>query len=132
MIEHLVKWLKAPPKQIGIGSTPDTGRKKFIDQHDDVVRLKKGSIGISQKSLGDFLPQHIVGSEFVHVFRLHYGTLEIIQQRLFKGPIFFTKQDKHTFHVGFLVNDESMELALLSYIFQCVWFLGQRHGHQGR
>ncbi|GFU72498.1 uncharacterized protein TNCV_4802561, partial [Trichonephila clavipes] len=39
MIEHLVKWLKAPPKQIGIGSTPETGRRKFIDQHGNVGRL---------------------------------------------------------------------------------------------
>ncbi|GFY23832.1 hypothetical protein TNCV_3536261 [Trichonephila clavipes] len=31
MIEHLIIWLKAPPQQIGIGSTPETGRRKFID-----------------------------------------------------------------------------------------------------
>ncbi|PRD30221.1 UNVERIFIED_CONTAM: hypothetical protein NCL1_27095 [Trichonephila clavipes] len=120
MIEQLVKWLKAPPKQIGIGATPETGRRKFIDQHGDVGRLKKvnlsrcyrskakskifffhkkhvinvhhplvgvfqGSIGISQNSLGEFLPQDIVGSEFIHVFRLPYGKLEIIQQRLWGG-----------------------------------------------
>ncbi|GFS47802.1 uncharacterized protein TNCV_3598121 [Trichonephila clavipes] len=83
MIGHLVKWLKAPPKQIEIDSTPETGRRKFIDQHGNVGRLNKGSMGISQKSLGDFLPQDIVGPEYVHVFRLHYDTLEIIHQCLF-------------------------------------------------
>ncbi|GFT92013.1 hypothetical protein TNCV_4560891 [Trichonephila clavipes] len=31
MIEHLIIWLKAPPKHIGIGSRPETGRWKFID-----------------------------------------------------------------------------------------------------
>ncbi|PRD20736.1 UNVERIFIED_CONTAM: hypothetical protein NCL1_53765 [Trichonephila clavipes] len=96
MIEHLVKCLKDPPKQIGIGSTPDTGRRKFIDQHGNVGPLNKGSIGISQKSLGNLLPQDIVGPEFVHVLRLHDGTLEIIHQRLFNGTncLYKTRQ-KH-------------------------------------
>ncbi|GFU15977.1 hypothetical protein TNCV_2368961 [Trichonephila clavipes] len=31
----------APPKQIEIGPTPETGRRKFIDQHEDVGRLNK-------------------------------------------------------------------------------------------
>ncbi|GFU25400.1 hypothetical protein TNCV_1488611 [Trichonephila clavipes] len=39
IIEHLVKRLNASPKQIQIGSTPQTGRRKFIDQHGDVCRL---------------------------------------------------------------------------------------------
>ncbi|GFT36890.1 hypothetical protein TNCV_174741 [Trichonephila clavipes] len=41
MIDHLVKWFKAPPKQIGIGSTPETRRRKFINTHGDVGRLNK-------------------------------------------------------------------------------------------
>ncbi|GFT36921.1 uncharacterized protein TNCV_174881 [Trichonephila clavipes] len=118
MIEHLIKRFKAPPKQIGISLTPETGRWKFINQHGHVGRLNQmnlarlyrseakrkvffhkkhvvvnvdhalvgifqGSIGISQQSFGDFLPQDIVGPEFVHVLCLQDGTLEIIQQRLF-------------------------------------------------
>ncbi|GFX42416.1 uncharacterized protein TNCV_1519801 [Trichonephila clavipes] len=128
MIEHLVKWLKAPPNQIGIGSTPGTGRRKFIDQHGGVGRLNKGCIEISQKPLGEFLPQDIIGSEFVHVFRLHYGTLEIIQQRLFFGPFVFTKNHKHTFRVGFMVNDASMDFALPSCIFNASGFSGSVTG----
>ncbi|GFV06329.1 uncharacterized protein TNCV_1528531 [Trichonephila clavipes] len=162
MIEHLFIALKTPPKQIEIGSTPETGRWKFINQHGDVDRLKKvnlsrlcrseakskvffnkkhvvanvhhplvgifqGSIGISQKSLGEFLPHDIVGPEFVHVLGLHDVTLEIIHQRLFLVPIVFAKQDKNSFRVGLLINDASTELSLPSGIFQCVGLLGQRH-----
>ncbi|GFX15092.1 hypothetical protein TNCV_4898591 [Trichonephila clavipes] len=58
--------------------------------------------------------------------------LKLSTSVFFLVPIVFTKQDKNTFHVGFLVNDASMDLALPSCIFQCVWFLGQRHGHHGR
>ncbi|GFW54263.1 uncharacterized protein TNCV_1560411 [Trichonephila clavipes] len=167
MIEHLVKRFKAPPKQIGIGPTPETGRWKFINQHGHVGRLNQvnlarlyrskakskvsfhkkhvvvnvdhplvgifqGSIGISQQSFGDFLPQDIVGPEFVHVLGLQDGTLEIIQQRLFFVPIVFSKQDKHPFRVGFLINDASTDVSLPSGTFQGVGFLGQRHGHHGR
>ncbi|GFS47531.1 uncharacterized protein TNCV_4219821 [Trichonephila clavipes] len=167
MIAHLVKRFKAPPKQIGIGPTPETGRWKFINQHGHVGRLNEvnlarlyrskakrkilfqkkrvvvnvdhplvgifqGSIGISQQSSGDFLPQDIVGPEFVHVLGLQDGTLEIIQQRLFLVPIVFAKQDKHPFRVGFLINDASPDVSLPSSIFQGVGLLGQRHGHHGR
>ncbi|GFT05870.1 hypothetical protein TNCV_3926311 [Trichonephila clavipes] len=41
MIEHLVKRFKAPPKQIGIGPTPETGRGQFINQHGHVGRLNQ-------------------------------------------------------------------------------------------
>ncbi|GFW70161.1 uncharacterized protein TNCV_4467201 [Trichonephila clavipes] len=144
MIEHLVKRFKAPPKQIGIGSTPETGGWKFINQHGDVGHLNnvnlarlycleaKGSIGISQKSVGDFHPQNIVGPEFVHVLGLHDGTLEVIHQRLFLVLIVFAKQDKNSFRVGFLINDASTDLSLPSGIFQCFGLLGQRLRHHCR
>ncbi|GFX53449.1 hypothetical protein TNCV_4652391 [Trichonephila clavipes] len=41
MIEHLVKWFKAPLKQIRIGSSPETERRKIIDQHGNDGRLNK-------------------------------------------------------------------------------------------
>ncbi|GFX41494.1 uncharacterized protein TNCV_3490331 [Trichonephila clavipes] len=144
MIEHLVKRFKAPPKQIGIGPTPETGRWKFINQHEHVGRLNQlnladftvrnpnESIGISQQSFGDFLPEDIVGPEFVYVLGLQDGTLEIIQQRVFLVPIVFAKQDKHPFRVGFLINDARPDVSLPIGIFQGIGFLGQRHGHHGR
>ncbi|GFW61625.1 hypothetical protein TNCV_3705601 [Trichonephila clavipes] len=50
-----------------------------------LVGIFQESIGISQQSFGDFLPQDIVGPEFVQVLGLQDGTLEIIQQCLFFG-----------------------------------------------
>ncbi|GFU15833.1 uncharacterized protein TNCV_2367831 [Trichonephila clavipes] len=161
MIEHLIIWLKTPPKQIAIGSTPETGRWKFINQHGDVGRLNKvnlarlyrseaeskgffhkkhvvihplvgvfqGSIGISQKSLGDFLPQDIVEPEFVHVLCLHDGTFEVIHQRLFLVPIVFAKQDKNSFRVGFLINDANTDLSLPRGIFQ-MWVESSVANHE--
>ncbi|GFT36235.1 hypothetical protein TNCV_1410631 [Trichonephila clavipes] len=41
----------------------------------------------------------------------------------------FTKQNKHPFGGGLLVDDTSSDLALPSSIFQCIGFIGQRHGH---
>ncbi|GFW35111.1 hypothetical protein TNCV_5066771 [Trichonephila clavipes] len=41
----------------------------------------------------------------------------------------FTKQNKHPFGGGLLVDDASSDLALPSSIFQCIGFIGQRHGH---
>ncbi|GFU66009.1 hypothetical protein TNCV_129221 [Trichonephila clavipes] len=41
----------------------------------------------------------------------------------------FTKQNKHPFSGGLLVDDTSSDLALPSSIFQCIGFIGQRHGH---
>ncbi|GFT39736.1 hypothetical protein TNCV_4869251 [Trichonephila clavipes] len=41
----------------------------------------------------------------------------------------FTKQNKHSFGGGLLVDDTSSDLALPSTIFQCIGFIGQRHGH---
>ncbi|GFU54925.1 uncharacterized protein TNCV_1464331 [Trichonephila clavipes] len=114
MIEHLVKGFKAPPKQIRIGSRPETGRRKFIDQLGDVGCLNKVNLAgfyrseakrvdrdFSKESLGDFLPQDIVGPEFVHVLRLHDGTLEIIHQRLFLVPqLSFQNKTKTRFVLG--------------------------------
>ncbi|GFU94419.1 uncharacterized protein TNCV_2644071 [Trichonephila clavipes] len=97
-----------------------------------LVGIFQESIGISQQSFGDFLPQDIVGPEFVHVLGLQDGTLEIIQQRLFLVPIVFAKQDKHSFRVGFLINDASTDVSLPSGMYQGVGLLRQRHGHHGR
>ncbi|GFV14726.1 hypothetical protein TNCV_2586991 [Trichonephila clavipes] len=41
----------------------------------------------------------------------------------------FTKQNKHPFGGGLLVDDTSSDLALSSSIFQRIVFIGQRHGH---
>ncbi|GFT45484.1 hypothetical protein TNCV_3781251 [Trichonephila clavipes] len=41
----------------------------------------------------------------------------------------FTKQNKHSFGGGLLVEDTRSDLALPSSIFQCIGFIGQRHGH---
>ncbi|GFT78255.1 hypothetical protein TNCV_641461 [Trichonephila clavipes] len=41
----------------------------------------------------------------------------------------FTKENKHPFGGGLLVDDASSDLALPSSIFQCIGFIGQRHGH---
>ncbi|GFX02430.1 hypothetical protein TNCV_2285961 [Trichonephila clavipes] len=60
---------------------------------------------------------------------LHDGPFEIVQPRLFLMPMIFTKQNKHPFGGGLLVDDTSSDLALPSSIFQCIGFIGQRHGH---
>ncbi|GFY06524.1 hypothetical protein TNCV_3523801 [Trichonephila clavipes] len=41
----------------------------------------------------------------------------------------FTKENKHPFGGGLLVDDTSSDLALPSSIFQCIGFIGQRDGH---
>ncbi|GFU55515.1 hypothetical protein TNCV_4339121 [Trichonephila clavipes] len=41
----------------------------------------------------------------------------------------FTKQNKHSFGGGLLVDDTRSDLTLPSSIFQCIGFIGQRHGH---
>ncbi|GFU12282.1 uncharacterized protein TNCV_4664501 [Trichonephila clavipes] len=97
-----------------------------------LVGIFQESIGISQQSFGDFLPQDIVGPEFVQVLGLQDGTLEIIQQCLFLVPMVFAKQDKHSFCIGFLIKDASTDVSLLSGIYQGVGLLGQRHGYYGR
>ncbi|GFY29760.1 hypothetical protein TNCV_1813371 [Trichonephila clavipes] len=40
-----------------------------------------------------------------------------------------TKENKHRFSGGLLVDDTSSDLALPSSIFKCIEFIGQRHGH---
>ncbi|GFS58309.1 hypothetical protein TNCV_2474871 [Trichonephila clavipes] len=42
----------------------------------------------------------------------------------------FTKQEKHPFCVGLLVDDACSDLVLPSSIFQRIGFIGQRHGHR--
>ncbi|GFX13637.1 hypothetical protein TNCV_1921501 [Trichonephila clavipes] len=82
-----------------------------------------------QQAFGCFFPLHVVESKFIDMLCLLDGPFEIVQPRLFLMPMVFTKQNKHPFGGGLLVDDTSSDLALPSSVFQCIGFIGQRHGH---
>ncbi|GFW10612.1 hypothetical protein TNCV_894071 [Trichonephila clavipes] len=105
--------------------------KKYVvvNVNHSLVGIFEQSVWISQQAFGCFFPHHVAGSKFIDMLCLHDGTFEIVQPRLFLMPMVFTKQNKHPFGGGLLVDDTSSDLALPSSIFQCIGFIGQRHGH---
>ncbi|GFW88554.1 uncharacterized protein TNCV_828231 [Trichonephila clavipes] len=86
MIEHLVKRFKAPPKQTGIGSTPETGRWKFINQHGDVGRLNKVNLDrlyrSEAKSKVFFHKKHVVVNVHHPLVGIFQGSIGISQKSL--------------------------------------------------
>ncbi|GFU11508.1 hypothetical protein NPIL_203571 [Nephila pilipes] len=105
----------------------------IVNESHSLVRIFESSIGISQRSLGNFVLLDYILIKPIFLPSLHHRVLKIVQMSFLLKPGRRGKRYKYAFVLGLLIGDERFHHPLPDHMFHRIglfWKVDEHHDQQ--